>query len=92
MKMAMGAARSLGDVTIVGIAGGTLPFNFFSQAYEVSLQTTYWGSRPELIEIFNLAERGLVHAEHTVYSLDNAMQAYKDLQAGTLKGRAVIVP
>ena len=92
IKTAMQAARSLGDVTIVGIAGGTFPFNFFSQAYEVSLQTTYWGSRPELIEIFSLAERGLIHAEHTVYSLDNALQAYKDLQAGTIKGRAVIVP
>jgi propanol-preferring alcohol dehydrogenase len=92
MKMAMGSARSLGDVTLVGIAGGTLPFNFFSQAYEVSLQTIYWGSRPELIEIFNLADRGLVHAESTTYSLDNAVQAYKDLQAGKVKGRAVIVP
>jgi propanol-preferring alcohol dehydrogenase len=88
----MGVARSLGDVTIVGIAGGTLPFNFFSQAYEVSLQTIYWGSRPELIEIFNLAERGLIHAEHTAYSLDNAAQAYHDLEAGKVKGRAVIIP
>ena len=92
IKMAMGSARSLGDVTIVGIAGGTFPFNFFSQAYEVSLQTIYWGSRPELIEIFNLAERGLVHVEHTKYSLDDAPQAYKDLIAGKVKGRAVIVP
>ena len=92
IKTAMGSARSLGDVTIVGIAGGTFPFNFFSQAYEVSLQTIYWGSRPELIEIFNLAERGMVHAEHSTYSLDNAAQAYKDLAAGKVKGRAVIVP
>lgn len=92
MKLAMGAARSLGDVTIVGIAGGTFPFNFFSQAYEVSLQTIYWGSRPELIEIFNLADRGLIHAEHTAYTLDNAVQAYHDLEAGKVKGRAVIIP
>jgi len=69
-----------------------MPFNFFSQAHEVSLQTNYWGSRPELIEIFNLAERGLIHAEHTIYSLDNAGQAYKDLEVGKVKGRAVIVP
>ncbi len=92
MKMAMASARTLGDVTIVGIAGGTFPFNFFSQGYEVSLQTIYWGSKPELIEIFNLADRGLIHAEHTTYSLGNAVQAYKDLQAGKIKGRAVIVP
>lgn len=92
MKLAMAAARTLGDVTIVGIAGGTFLYSFFSQGYEISLQTTYWGSKPELIEILNLASRGLIHVEHTVYSLDNAAQAYKDLVAGTVKGRAVIVP
>lgn len=92
IKTAMGSARSLADVTIVGIAGGTFPFNFFSQAYEVSLQTIYWGSRPELVEIFNLAERGLIHAEHTAYTLDNALQAYHDLEAGKVKGRAVVIP
>ena len=92
IKMAMASARTFADVTVVGIAGGTFPFNFFSQGYEVSLQTVYWGSRPELVELLNLAGRGLVHAEMTTYSLDNAVQAYKDLQAGQVKGRAVIVP
>ena len=92
IKIAMASARSLGDVTVVGIAGGTFPFNFFSQAYEVSLQTIYWGSRPELVEILNLAARGLVHSESTRYTLDNAAQAYLDLAAGKVRGRAVIVP
>ena len=49
MKMALACARTLGDVTLVGIAGGAVPFSFFSQGYEVSLQTIYWGSKPELI-------------------------------------------
>lgn len=92
IAMAMQSARTLGDVTVVGIAGGTFPYSFFSQGYEVSLQTTYWGSRPELVEILNLAARGLIHVEHTTYSLANAAQAYKDLEAGKVKGRAVIVP
>lgn len=86
------AARSLGDATIVGIAGGSVPLSFFSQPYEVSIQTTYWGSRPELVELFDLAARGLVHTESTTYSLDDAAQAYRDLRAGTINGRAVIVP
>jgi propanol-preferring alcohol dehydrogenase len=86
------AARTMGDVTLVGIAGGSVPFSFFSQPYEVSLQTTYWGSRGELVELFDLAVRGLVHAEHTVYGLNDAPQAYRDLAAGHVKGRAVIVP
>jgi len=52
----------LGDVTIVGIAGGTLPVSFFSVPYEVSIQTTYWGTRPELVEVLDLAARGLIES------------------------------
>lgn len=52
MKTAMECARPMGDVPIVGIAGGTLPWSFFSQGHEVNLATTYWGTRSELIELF----------------------------------------
>lgn len=92
LQLAQAASRPLGDVTLVGIAGGSVPFSFFSQPYEVSMQTTYWGTRPELIELLNLAARGLVSVESTTYSLENGAQAYRDLAAGTVLGRAVIVP
>lgn len=90
--LARTAARALGDVTIVGIAGGSVPLSYFSQPYEVSIQTTYWGSRSELVELLDLASRGLVHAESTAYSLDDAPQAYRDLHDGRVRGRAVITP
>ena len=92
MRLARAAARTLGDATIVGTAGGTVPFSFFSQSYEVSIQTTYYGSRTELAELLDLAARGLVHAESTTYSLDDAAQAYRDLHDGKVRGRAVVVP
>jgi propanol-preferring alcohol dehydrogenase len=92
IELARSAARSLGDVTIVGIAGGSVPLSFFSQPYEVSIQTTYWGSRTELVELLDLASRGLVHAESTTYALDDAAQAYRDLHDGRVRGRAVVVP
>jgi propanol-preferring alcohol dehydrogenase len=92
IELARSAARSLGDATIVGIAGGSVPLSFFSQPYEVSIQTTYWGARPELVELLELASRGLLHVESTVYSLDDAPQAYRDLHEGKVNGRAVIVP
>ncbi len=92
--LAAGASctRQLGDLTLVGIAGGTLPFSFFSPPYEVSVQTTYWGNRRELAEVLGLAARGLLHAETELYTLDDAAQAYLDLQHGTVRGRAVVVP
>lgn len=86
------AARSLGDLTIVGIAGGTLPVSFFSVPYELSIQTTYWGSRPELVEVLDLAARGLIRAHITSFRLDQALSAYHQLENGKLQGRAVIVP
>ena len=92
IELARTAARTLGDATIVGIAGGTVPLSFFSQPYEVGIQTTYWGSRPELAELLDLAARGLVHVESITYSLDDAAQAYRDLQDGKVHGHAVVVP
>jgi len=90
----LGAAvsRFLGDVTVVGIAGGTFPFTFFALPYEVSLQTTYWGSRPELVEVLDLAARGLVRPAVTTFPLEEAVDAYQQMAAGSVLGRQVIVP
>jgi propanol-preferring alcohol dehydrogenase len=92
--LATGAAcaRQLGDLNIVGIAGGTLPVSFFSVPYELSIQTTYWGNRFELVEVLDLAARGLLRPEVTTFPLEEAVAAYKQLAAGELAGRAVVVP
>jgi propanol-preferring alcohol dehydrogenase len=84
--------RQLGDLTIVGLGGGTLPVSFFGVPYEASVQTTYWGNRAELVEVLDLASRGLVKAETTLYTLDQAVSAYEDLSNGVVRGRAVVVP
>lgn len=92
--IALGAAvgRSLGDLTVVGLAGGSLRFSFFSVPYELSLQTTYWGSRPELIEVLELAARGVLRPTVTTVSLEQALDAYRRLEDGTAVGRQVVVP
>ena len=92
LELARSVARRMGDVTIVGIGVGEVPLSFFTQPYEVSIATTYWGSRPELVELLALAARGDVTAECTVYSLDDAARTYRDLRDGKLTGRAVVVP
>lgn len=92
MELARSAARVMGDVTIVGIGGGQIPMSFFSQPYEVSIATTYWGSRPELGELLALAATGQISTERTTYSLDDGVAAYRDLRDGQVMGRAVVVP
>jgi propanol-preferring alcohol dehydrogenase len=92
LALAAAVARPLGHITIMGIAGGTLPINFFGIGYEVSVATTYWGSMPELIEVVALAAAGRIRPHIQRFSLAEAGAAYQAMHDGTLDGRAVIVP
>ncbi|WP_285035556.1 MULTISPECIES: NAD(P)-dependent alcohol dehydrogenase [unclassified Plantibacter] len=89
---ATAVAATEADVTIVGIGGGSATIGFGSIAYDAAVRIPYWGSRSELIEVFELAKAGKVDVEVQPYSLDDAPKAYEDLHAGTIRGRAVIVP
>lgn len=92
LALAAAVVRNMGDLTIVGIGGGSLTTGFFQMTYEASVQTTYWGTRPELVEVLDLAARGLLRPKITTYDLDGAVEAYRLMAAGQLEGRAVIVP
>ena len=92
IALGVASGRQGGDLTIVGAAGGTYPMGLYSAPYEMNMRSTYWGSRSELVEVLALAARGDVNVTYTTYALENAPQAYLDLEAGKVKGRAVIVP
>lgn len=92
LALAGQVVRGLGDLTIVGAAGGSLPVGFYTMPYEASVQSTVWGSRPELIEVLDLASRGLLTPKITTFALEDAMDAYRQMADGRLEGRAVIVP
>lgn len=92
LQLAARVVRQLGDVTIVGLAGGSLPVSFFGLPYEASVQSTYWGHRAELVEVLDLAARGLLRPTVTTFDLADAPKAYDALARGEVDGRAVIVP
>ena len=92
LALAAAVTRPLGNLTIVGIAGGTLPVSFFGIAYEASVATTYWGTLPELHEVIALARSRAVHSKVERYALEDADRAYAAMVDGSLTGRAVIVP
>jgi len=69
-----------------------LSISFFRLPYEASVQTVYWGSRPELVEVLALAAQGALRPKLTAFPLDRAADAYRQLEAGAVEGRAVIVP
>jgi propanol-preferring alcohol dehydrogenase len=92
LALAAQCIRTLGDLTVVGAAGGTLPVGFYTVPYEVSIQSTVWGSRSELAEVLDLGARGLLRPKVTTFALEDALDAYVQMQDGRLSGRAVIVP
>ncbi len=92
MALATQCARFESDVTIVGIAGGTFPFSAFSQPYECSLSTPYWGSAIELMEVLELARAGKIRAHVEQFPLDQAGEVYERLRRGEIAGRAVVCP
>lgn len=92
LATAVGCARVRGDLTVVGLAGGTLPFQFFGIPYECSVATTYWGAAVELREVIALARSGQLHVNVERFPLERAMEAYERMRAGEINGRAVITP
>lgn len=92
VETARAAVRKNGAISIIGIGGGLLPTGFFSVPYGARVRTPYWGTRAELIEVFDMARSGQVTVHTERYSLDDAPSAYDSMHAGTLRGRAVVVP
>ena len=84
--------RPEGDLTLVGLAGGTFPLSFFSQPYECAVVTTYWGSAIELLEVLELARAGRIHAHVERFPLDRVAEVYERLRHGEIDGRAVVCP
>src|SRR5690625_3718979 len=81
-----------GDQVMVGVGSGSLPVGFLDRPFESQVRAPYWGYRHELFEVLELARAGALSVETEVFSLDDAPKAYERLHAGTLRGRAVIVP
>ncbi len=92
--IALGAATvaQRGSLTVVGIGGGTYPWNFFGMPYEVNFSSTYWGTIEDLYEVVAMYQAGQIVPAVERFSLDAAPEAYRKLQDGELSARAVVVP
>ncbi|CAM3737509.1 propanol-preferring alcohol dehydrogenase [Micrococcus flavus] len=93
VRTALDTAAMQSRVTIVGIGNGsTTDWSFLSTPYEAELVSTYWGTVEELHEVARLYRDGKIEPLYTTYSMEDALQAYRDLEAGKVAGRAVVVP
>jgi propanol-preferring alcohol dehydrogenase len=85
LELAAGMASVDGHLTVLGLAGGTLP-------WACRLSSTYWGSAVEHAEVLELAHAGHIRARVERFGLDQVADAYAALREGRLDGRAVICP
>lgn len=81
-----------GDWIIVGIGGGVAKAGFGVLPYECTVLSPYWGTRGELIEVIELAQKGLFHIQTSTFTLDDVPAVYEKLHGGSIVGRAVVVP
>ncbi|SKC77782.1 alcohol dehydrogenase, propanol-preferring [Krasilnikoviella flava] len=92
IRTAQASMARQGRLTVVGIAGGTAEWSFFANPYEATITNTYWGTIEDLHEVVAMYRAGQITPQVQRYSLDQALDAYRDLEAGKVAGRAVVVP
>jgi propanol-preferring alcohol dehydrogenase len=80
------------DIVHIGMGGAGIATGFGLVPPGVSVTAPYWGTRTELLEVLELARTGALTVHIEQFGLDEAPLTYERLRAGTIAGRAVIVP
>jgi len=97
LDLAARVARRGGAIVVTGGGGGRLSITAEMGAgrapdREVTIVHTFGGTRDDLVRALAFAEAGRVGTHTEAYDLDDAPRALKDLDAGRVLGRAVLVP
>jgi alcohol dehydrogenase, propanol-preferring len=87
------SVRSGGAFALVGAAGGTFRRPWFGGLPREADVFTFQGSSiADARDVVALAERGLIRSEIDVFGFGQVDDAYAALDAGELRGRAVVTP
>jgi alcohol dehydrogenase, propanol-preferring len=81
-----------GDIAMVGLGPGAIPASNNTLPNGSSVRVPIWGTRPDLIDVLDLARSGAIKVEVERFALEDGAKAYERLHARTLRGRAVLVP
>ncbi len=72
-----------GQVVVVGLAGGSVPFSFFTWPAEAVLTSSNWGTRNELAEVVALAQSGAISVAVERSPLAEINDVFSRLERGT---------
>jgi propanol-preferring alcohol dehydrogenase len=96
-QMAVESVAPNGAYRMVGLGGGVPgitadPAGGPGWPWGASVRKSYGGTRSDLVDSVALAQAGLLTVEVDRFDLDDAREAFDRLEAGKIRGRAVLVP
>lgn len=92
LNAAVRNAATMGSVAIVGQGFGTAQIRFGQLAHDCDVFIPQGATVAELAEVITLAQSGDVTIETERFEFDDTPAAYERLKAGTLNGRAIVIP
>jgi propanol-preferring alcohol dehydrogenase len=81
-----------GIAIVIGLFGGRIPFGLGAVPHEAHLMSSIWGSRDELAELIELAQRERLDYTIETMPLAQAQEAHDLVRSGKARGRIVLVP
>lgn len=96
-QLSVAAVAPNGAYRMVGLGGGNPgitadPAGGPGWPWGASIRKSYGGTRTDLIEAIELGKAGKVTVAVEEFSLDDGPEAFKKLDAGSIRGRAVLIP
>ncbi|MFT4125590.1 MAG: NAD(P)-dependent alcohol dehydrogenase [Gordonia sp. (in: high G+C Gram-positive bacteria)] len=93
VDLVAGSIAPEGKVRLVGLGGGAYPASAAIAApWGVNIQRSYGGTRSDLLQVLALAAQNKIKIDYKTYPLEDFQQAFDDLRAGKVVGRAILVP
>lgn len=92
LGLAAGVLGRDGVLSIVGVGAGRLPVGMHAVALGTRVDTPFWGTREELVEVLDLCRSGRLTLEVESVGLEDVEAAYARLAAGQVLGRVAAVP
>ena len=87
------AVRPYGAFGLIGAAGGSFRRPWYGGLPKDAEVFTFQGSSiADAQDVMALAEAGLIRSDVDVFPLEQVAEAYGAMEAGTLRGRAVVTP
>jgi propanol-preferring alcohol dehydrogenase len=81
-----------GIAIVIGLFGGQIPFGLGAVPHEAHFLSSIWGSRNELAELIELAQRERFEYTIETMPLEQAQAAHDLIRSGGARGRIVLTP